>query len=573
MAIDIKELKQYLIDDVYGKVRTEQRIDQTYYDDTFNVPQIRNPYRLSRTGWGRRLVDVPAEHITISNPQAYRPPHKETKGAEDAAINVSKMCNRWLTSLTSQNPNPYMETLKNMFLRGQTYLRLAHNESWVKAKKDKKGEGIKDKDGNLVFERKGLPVYFLIPDPMTIYATPTWDENGIPEEVIVWFERLPWEVKNKYPNWANPHQVGMSGQKKTVTWLEYWNKDKRHFEADGEVVFESPNPYGFVPFIHQLPGFGKTSPTGDLSELIVSVIKPYRNVLLRECAMTSDVDSTIHLFANRSVDFQITVAGVELPANFEEEYEEGPSMTHVIPYGVDMKRAVEMLPEQQIFEYLYSCRSELQQILPPVLGGTPAGSSGRQDEMAITSSRARYNSAVKAVERLFSVGFSKALEIIDKMPGLDPPEKKDINKFYEVQVELKEEDPLSADRKATLGSRLLQNEEIDPETNLIQFKGYTQAEARKILVKQLMWKVLLKSEDIAQLIGLRAAEQAGMLEEFIDLKTRRQPSESGLVEEPPASTKQRVQGEVQTPLGRETMDAVVGGYGQRNPPGRYTREG
>lgn len=560
---EIHDLKEHYVKTLYSGVREQQRKDHTFYDDTFPVPTVRLPNRVQRTGRGARLIDSPAEHIITSNPQAFR--EARTRAEDASALRISKMLNeKWISIMRRGNPQPFKEFVKNLLLRGEAWIHPIHNEKWVT------GERIKT----------GLPVLYLIPDPMIIYADPEEDELGTPNSVIVFYERSPLLISQKYPNWSNPLGVGGEQKKQTATWIEYWDKDVRYFEADGQPMLQDEiqeNIYHFVPFIHSLSGFGKSSPEGKLEELIVGRLRKVRDILTEECAMTSDIDSIMHLYANKRIDFRITDPNTSLSDDFPEQYDMGPGVGNIIPYGVELKEAITMLPSAEAFQHLYSIRAQLEREDPLVMAGLPVGSSGRQQDIAGMSAMRRYDTILENTEYAFAAALGLGLRMIEKMPGLYPSElnKDDINKYYECSIKLRAADPIEDDRKATLGSRLYQQGEIDLRTNLVLYQGYSQEDAEDIITQILVDKVTLQSPDIAELIGLRAAEKSGMAEDLEIIKARRQQLEAqqkGLTEAPMPTEAGRRTGEVETPMGREMIDEALRQRGARHSPERYTRE-
>lgn len=150
--------------------------------------------------------------------------------------------------------------------------------------------------------------------------------------------------------------------------------------------------------------------------------------------------------------------------------------------------------------------------------------------------------------------------------------KDDIGGYYEVNIELKASDPIEADRKATLGSRLYQQGQIDLKTNLVKYQGYTEDEADEIITNILVDKVTFQSPDVAELMGLRLAEKSGMAEDLAMIKERRKAIEAQGMQQPPSPTEgARRTGEVGTELGREMIDESLRGKGARSAPERYTR--
>ena len=74
--------------------------------------------------------------------------------------------------------------------------------------------------------------------------------------------------------------------------MEYWADTQRYFEADAEgVLGPQENIYKFVPFVNCLAGFGRKSGSGEPADLVVGRLRKVRDLLIRECAITSSIDS------------------------------------------------------------------------------------------------------------------------------------------------------------------------------------------------------------------------------------------------------------------------------------------
>ncbi len=565
MDIDqIRALKQYYTDQLYSVVRKEQTTDDGYYKDNFEVPQLEESVPKSRTGSGAQIIDMPVEQIAAMVPVASRKPEKDTEIAKLAANRVTSLINeKWLDKIGRQGL--IKEFIKNQLLRGEAWIHPLHNESWVLPPKRK----------------TGLPVIFLIPDPMVLFASPNENEDGVPENVVVFYERQPSVIQAKYPAWSNPRMAGAPKKKSTVTWIEYWSSKERYFEADDEPVLKGKvqeNIYGLVPFIHKNAGFGKLfTPDGKMEDVIVGRLRRERDLLQRECAITSDVDFVIHTFANRSVDVQPMDDNHKIPPDFRDKYEIGTGLVHELPPGITVTRAEEMLPEDQLFNYLYTLKADVGRITPQALTGTPAGATGRLQDMAYTTAMKRYEGIVKNTEYAFATAFGMALEIIEKLDiEVDGLNSGDINKYYDVTVQLKPDDPLEEDRKSTLGDRLWNqgNGCIDLRTNLVKYQGYSQEDAEEIIADILVDKLTLYNPDVASVMGMVFAEESGMarwIEEAKQKQAMKAESQQALQSAPPATTQERVGGEVKAPLGKEMMDMALANRGARASPARYTR--
>lgn len=558
----IKKLKKRYVDKIYALTREEQEKDLKYIADTFIPATVRYPHKVLRLGLGSDIVNSPAEQIVTSNPQAFI---EVIKGSKDSAIRISKTINDWIDILRRQNPNPFKESVKNKLSRGENYIKLSHNEAWVT-----NPVGF-NKKSEPVFDKRGLPVLFLIPDPMVVYGSPEEDENGIPEKVVISYERQPEEVIAGYPDWVQVKQ-----EKKTVQWFEYWDNETKHFAADDVPVLMGdiqPNIYGFTPIVRKYSGFGRRSPDGELANLIVSDIRNSRGLIEEICIMRSDIASVLHLSAHKPKTLLATGKINEEQIRQNLTFETYTlNILDMLPEGFQIRDEEIDQPTAEAYAHTANIMADLTQRHPYIMAGFPWGASGRQQGMVGVAAMRRYDTVVENTELEWATAFEMAFKIMKAIPTLLPEglRKSDLDVIFKCSVKLKAKDPIEEDRLATLGSRLLQNSEIDPITNLVQFKGYTQDEARQILVNILKWKVLLGSPDIAELIGLRAAEKSGMAEDLGMIKARRQELErKPMVETPPPTSRERVAGETETEIGREM--GVVPGVGARKPPVSYER--
>lgn len=559
---EIKEIKQFYTKDLYEQVRTEQTTDQGFYDDTFKVPEVKEPHQIYRSGLGVRIIDAPAEQIVTSNPQVF-----VEIGNKDTATKVSKLLNgKWVDLLHRQNPNPFKEGVKDSLLRGETFIRLVANPEWAFPKGTK----------------TGLPICFIIPDPMIIFASPEEDENGIPEKVVVFYERRTNEIISAYPKWTNPKlKERNSLQNSKVEWFEFWDKDTRYVEADSEDVLGGvkPNPYGFVPFIRRYSGFGRRSPEGKLESLIVSDIRRSRDLLKEECAMRSNIASIQYLFAHK--DILVTSSGELNAENIKEGMKLGASVVNILDQlppdtKIELGLSKEMgQVSESSLQHHRDIIAELNQRHPFIMAGFPFGESGRQQEMVQSAAMRRYDSIVENSETMWATAFEKAFEMCRKLnivpEGLN---NSDFESEFKCVVNLKEKDPLEEDRLITLGEREWNggNGSISLRTNLTKRKGMTDDEADEEIDEIFAERVLFTNPEIAALIGAKAVEKLGMEEELKILREQQktQPPPA-LMGQPPASTQQRMSGETQTLSGREAIDMALANKGARTPPISYTR--
>lgn len=554
---EIKKLKEFYVNDLYPNLRKEQKTDDEFYRDKFSVPWIKEPYEVVHTGKAARMIDSPTEHIITSNPQVEVWSEKKTQ--KDAIERIAQVFNQvWIPYIKSVVPNPPKNHVRNQLHWGESWIQLGHNALWVTGKK----------------EKKGLPVLFYLPHPLTIYTDPPKQgDYAIPKRLIVLQDRAYWMVKSKYPEWE------ADGKKRVVTWLEYWDEDMCYAEAGGKPVWGAEgkrNIYGVVPFIRQLSGFGSGSEDGDLANIIVGRLRNSRSLLEKQCAVSSMLDSGIHLFTNPLYQL-LQEEGV----NISDEQVDAIDITAggivSMPPGTKLVEFPRIPPSAELFTYYAAIDAELDREDPAVLAGLPTGTSGRQQNMAGVSAMRRYATNVEGTENAFSVAFQMALKIIKSVPTLYEEtglKKSDLDIPVQIKCKLKAADPIEDDRKSTLGIKLQEGRIIDWLTNLTRYQGYTQDEAEDIIARTLAYTWMFSSPDIAELVALRGAEKSGMLGDLKVLMARR--GQSGMTppgaEQRTATDRARTMGETGSPLGREMIDEALTARSQRESPTPYFQE-
>lgn len=576
---EIRELKEYAIDDLYSGTRTEQKTDLEYINDTFKTG-IRKPHRVFRSGIGRKIADAPAEAIITDNPLASV---EIFKGKQDASIRLSEVINqRWIELFKRQSPNPTKEFVKNLLGRGEAYFKILHNEHWARCPKCNgkgkigkskcdycKGEGDVDAD-----KRVGLPIKLFVPDPMVVYGSPEEDNNGIPEWTIVFYERQLKDLILAYPHLEKLKE----GKKKLAQWLEYEDKDIIYIEAEGIPVTNGiePNPYKEPLYVRRYSGYGRRSPDGELSNLIVSDLRFQRDLIKEECTVRSNINSIENLFAHRGKT--ITSPDKIDRAAFEtaEWGEYTLKIFENVPAGTTIETDDVPQAPPEMYAHLANVRMELAQRNPLI--NIPGGTSGRHEEKILAHGLSRHATVVENTQNALATVLEKGLRICNTLPDWKPAKlnKGDLDTDYQIRVDLKAADPIEEDRLITLGDRLrrLPNPAIDLGTFHTEYLGKTQDESDKIQAKMLADMVTIYNPDWAAVAGMVSAKESGMemyLEEMMQRRQEMEGQEQGLGKVPPATTQERAGGEVETPTGREM--GTEGTRGGRKPPARYTRGG
>ena len=555
---EIQDLKTYAVQDLYGDVRVEQEKDLLYINDEF-ITGIKKPHRVFRSGIGRKISDAPAEAIITSNPLALI---EIFKGNQDASIRLSEEINqRWIEILKRQSPHPFKEFVKNLLGRGEAYFKIIHNEYWI------------DADGN----RTGLPIKLIVPDPMVVYGSPEEDDDGVPNWVIVYYKQQLRDLIPLYPYLEKLDE----GEKTRIEWLEYWDKDSKYCEAggipitgrdkDGKGGDIEPNLYKRTPFVRRYSGFGRRSPDGELSNLIVSDLRFQRDLIKEECLVRSNINSIENLFAHRGKTV-ISPGKIDKKAFETAQWGE---YTLKIFEGVTEGTTIENddVPQAppEMYAHLASVRMELAQRNPLI--DIPSGTSGRHEEKIQAHALSRHATVVENTQNAVAVAVEFGLNnICNTIPDWKPPKlnKGDLDATFQVRIDLKAEDPIEEDRLITLGDRLrrLPNPAIDLQTFHTEFLGYSEDKSKKVMAKMLADIVTINNPDWVQVAGMVAAEESGM-DLYLEKLAQRGQQLEQQGKAIPATTQQRAQGEVQTETGREM--GTRGGIGARGSPERFTR--
>lgn len=549
----IIDLKEHYVNNLYGRVRKEQYIDNSYIEDEFEVPEIQEPHDLYRSGIGDRIVNSPAEHIVTSNPQVFFHPKKETKASMASAEKLSHVVNQfWLPLLRRQNPNIFQEFIKNLLGRGESFFKVTPNTDYPK---------------NAI-----LPINFHVPDSMVVYASPQESIEGVPARVIIYYSIS--QYRDLIPTYPQL-RVSEADPTHMVTWLEYYDNTRRYAEAaqvaltkDGTV---QDHVYGCTPFVRKYSGFGRRSPDGELNSLIVSDIRRSRDLIREECATRSNIASIEYLFAHKPKTF----IGKGLNADvIRDSVSYGAYDINAI--DVDPKdiriEDIDIVPSPDTYKHHADLLMELNQRHPFIMSGYPWGTSGRQQDMTELSAMRRYDSVVENTENAFATALKIALKQC-LIPGYMPAgvSEADLTFEYDIEVRLKAKDPIVEDRKITMGNRLWNggNGSISLRTLHIEYLGMTVDESNKEIARLLADKITIHNPDMAAVMGMVAAEEAGMESWLEKSKTRADNLENarGVMNELPPSGEQRIQGEVQTETGMEESNT----RGARAAPAGFTR--
>jgi|TARA_Y100000310_G_scaffold215180_1_gene216142 hypothetical protein len=560
---EIKELAKYLTGEVHQGRVAQQKADDSYRDDEFGIPFLPADIPRIKTGKAYRMVSTPAEHIITSNPQVFREPTRAnaTEAASDLAIEL----NRWAKLLLRQSPQPYKESVKKTLGKGESWQYWIHNNDFD------------PKDPN------SLPFNLIIPDPTVIYMdTEAGEVNGVPRRVVFSYERVAQNIKQNYPKWLWTKRRNRK-MSSTVPFMMYWDDDIRYIEADGDPLilgangepFDDtgiqPNIYGFVPMTHGYSGFGEDSPSGDPKTLAIGRVTKIRDLIAEYTAIRSVIDYLTYTYATPPLDLLYDPERWTPPPGWAESYDRGPMAVNTVPItpGGDLRKGVDMLPDQALYAYLFKIDADINAEDPLGQVGSILGTSGRQDDIAQEASLRRYDTVVENTAHQFATGFGLVMKMIEKLPHIKPSGIKmsDIGGNYNCTIELKSEDPIAQDRLSQKGSRMYQQGEISLKKNLITYQGMTDKEAEDELASILVDNATRNNPIIAQLMGVQLAREAGFEQEYQALL--QQGGLEGTIPGQPQTGSQGGQPRVnnqQTPQGINEADLSLAQRGVRRSP-------
>lgn len=528
---EIRDIKEYLVNDVHGQRLAQQVIDLTYHNDTFSLPLIKNDKYIIRLGQAAALTNNAAAQIITNNPQVFVKSLRDIKTANEGAARIAKETNRWARNGLKQSQQIYHEFVKNDVALGEAWIHTYHNPILVDWDEELMGGKWQDIMPDI------FPIKFSVTNPMIVFSDPREEEDGITHRLVISYERAVGDILSRYPMWTGHHGRTLYDRMK---FFMYIDDHIRYVECDGEPMLRDgngeicngegiqENVYHFVPFSHAYSGFGMSSADGDPVNLAVSRIRNLRDKYKEDTTMRSDLYFGTHKFAHKHIDI-INRSGTPLGEDAFKEYDAGAGKINEIniPEGAEWKVADSLVPDRQVFDYAQSVHAEVANEEPPTLRGFPSGTSGRQEDILGQRGSRLYDTIVYGTSEAFSAAFLQGVRILKEMPFLKPSSIKsaDLNYVYEINVELKAESPIDADRLSMAGRAMHSAGQISLKYNLINFQGMTEEGADDVIDEMWAEKYMLESPEIAELMMQRAAEKSGMLADIQALREKRRQLE------------------------------------------------
>uniref|UniRef100_A0A6M3KZ29 Portal protein n=1 Tax=viral metagenome TaxID=1070528 RepID=A0A6M3KZ29_9ZZZZ len=551
---EIIEFKKDMVGRRHGKRLEEQRIDQTFFDDTYPLLLIKDSKYQIRTGFVAGMVNGVTNQLVKDVPRVYTKPRKDTATSKEAAARVAAELNRWARYLSFMPSNPYRQSFKNKLVRGEDWIYVVHNEFLAKY------------DGKWQTDFPDMmPVRFIRYDPLVVFADPSEEVDLLAKRVVVPYRRSAGDIAANYPNWRQ----GKHADSEKLDFLFYFDEDLSYAQVgNDEELFWRDNPYGICPFIHGYSGWGIEDQEKSPDLLAFSRVRMSRDKIIEGSSISSDFAYSFHMFAHKHQTL-INRSGEEMGPNILKEYRPRPDALSVltIPPGAELQKPEDKFFDAPAFAYASMVRQDLMMEYPGALRGIPSGSSGRQEDLQRSAGLALYDSPVDSTNNQWAKAMEVGLKIAYKIPDMIPPNLKpnDINQFSQIEVDVRTDDPIERDRKLMAGRTMVVDGLRSIKSFLEKDVGMTEEEAEDEVAEILAEKYLLGSPDIAAFIGAKVAEKSGMADELNAYKeamggeTGKSPLESGIGNQggPPR------RGNIKTQTGLEQSDVGMNTMGTR----------
>ena len=109
--------------------RDEQRIDQSFFLDNYDMPLIKDPKYQIRTGYVAGMLNGISSQMIGKNPRCFTKPRSdENESTKEAAARVATESNRWLKSWLLSLKNPFRQTFKTNNMYGETWIYMVHDQ-------------------------------------------------------------------------------------------------------------------------------------------------------------------------------------------------------------------------------------------------------------------------------------------------------------------------------------------------------------------------------------------------------------------------------------------------------------
>ena len=365
MAASTKQVTeiQANLERYYGRAhRQMERADKMHNQDFSGIIDVPYEIRVFLSSTAANIIDGYRNQIRTTEPTVNFYPNNHTRAAEKDAVLMKKWGYGMLERERLRGAiDPNLQCGFDLLLRGAACKKIVVDvDNMVGPAPKRATRAYKD------WEAKATNCWPYISraiDPLSIFPSPG-DVKPLPF-IIEKQKRPAGQLWEQYPDWRDPKRDTKEGRNpaRLVTWLEYWSKDEYIVEADGEVVFEKENPYGFVPYIFEWSGLGRAHSDGDPSHLAVGILTHILGELEEEVRLKTaiSVQTQMHVFP--------PILTTEDPRKVAAQFGLGPGKVIRHPPGQPPQYMDYPAPNENLYRFLNAIQENIARIASSALSG------------------------------------------------------------------------------------------------------------------------------------------------------------------------------------------------------------
>jgi len=424
---EIKKIKTELFDNEFGPVRQKYKEAIGYYKRNVNIPNMPPDVTLYKPPTATEDVHSAVAEIQSLGYKVVVPYWDKSQETQESAAKLERFCENFLTLRDKRYKYLSNNLLKSgvicgVFIsKGPLYL----SEDRLKDNVQSARPSLKDKGKWEYYLQTTFPFTFRFVHPLNC----VWVTD---ELVIETMKRRVMDIQAKYP-WYKSDKDPMAD----VDWWEYHSNTQIMYVADGEVVEDMDNQYGFIPYEIGYSGFGFESEEDKKEDAIVSMLDPNLSAYMQEYRSKTAV------FAAQEYDVYDKVV-FRRPLRAWEKWSYSPGEPSYIEKDAGPEYAKARTASPDLYRGIQIINEDQEKTVPKILhGGGQKYESGygqmtryQAAKLALlTSLKANYeNACANELEKAFYVIANVVQEPVGIMgnipesPGIitiDP--KKDVN--------------------------------------------------------------------------------------------------------------------------------------------------
>lgn len=340
---------------MHAQMLAADRFIQQIFDGLLDIPY---DVRVFKSATAANIVQGFRNQIRTEEPTVVFHP----SGPSIVAIKDSILMQRWgYAQLRREREfstiDPNLECGYYLLTRGATAKKIVVDIDEVMATPPKRGTNAYKQWEHDAMAR--WPYKVRAVDPLSVFPLPSSHKPlpGMLERQV----RFASDITLLYPKWDNPDKRKKPAR--PVEWLEYWTKESYIVEADGALVFEKENPYGFIPYIFEWSGLGHNHADGDPSHLAEGILTAIMGELAEEVRLKTaiSVQTQMHVFP--------PILTVEDPQKVAAQFGVGPGKVIQHMPGHPPEYMEYPPPNENMYRFLEVIQGNISRVMSRALSG------------------------------------------------------------------------------------------------------------------------------------------------------------------------------------------------------------